>query len=676
MGNHNPNNNSTNYSILFYLFSIILIWCVSPTLLSQAQPQQTPSSSKCNGVFLSYAYTGGRPIPPTVVDQIIDQPYRFESTLTLLNNGLDELKSWKVFLGFQHREVLVSASDSVIILQLDEGGEASSSSVLFPAQVGNGVVLGGSVLKDLKSAVDTAGDGKQTGVVIQLVGTQFGVGTPDVPMPLNISLANHGYFCPTPTTQGNNEMHLCCTRDPIKEKDTNFEEEIQTNGEKGDVVITYDVIGSYDTNYLAQVTISNHNPLSRLENWKLSWEWTKGEFIYSMKGAYPILIDSRDCIFGPQGQYYKDMDFSTVLSCNRRPTIIDLPPTRANDSTLGMIPFCCRNGTILSPLMDSTKSISAFQMQVYKMPPDLNRTQLNPPQNWKINGTWGPEFQCGSPIKVSPTRFPEPSGLPTESTSIATWQVVCSIKKIREVNPKCCVSFSAFSNDSVVPCRTCACGCNRNPTKTCNPTEPSLLLRPKTLLLPSENRTEEALEWAKIKGLDVPELLPCVDNCGININWHLDSDFKGGWTARMTLLNWDETEHVDWFAAVELGESGPGFEKAYSFNATFVPGSNDNIIFMKALKGLNYLHGADNGANPKKDLKVAGKQQSVIMFSKKKTPDLDLGGVLGFPTRVLFNGEECVLPTTFPTNDNQRKGMVVMKSIFFSLVFVMTYLLL
>lgn len=185
---------------------------------------------------------------------------------------------------------------------------------------------------------------------------------------------------------GNSEMHLCCTRDLTTRQDTTVEEEIQPS-QKGDLVITYDILSSYDTNYWAQVTISNHNPLSRLDNWKLSWEWTRGEFIYSMKGAYPIVVDTRDCIFGPQGQYYKDLDFSNVLNCEKRPTIIDFPQTRANDSKLGMILFCCRNETILPPSVDQTKSISSFQMQVFKMPPDLNRTQLTPPQNWKINGS-------------------------------------------------------------------------------------------------------------------------------------------------------------------------------------------------------------------------------------------------------------------------------------------------
>lgn len=182
-----------NYNTNLFIFFIIISSVLLRSTLSQPQqlqgsPPPTPSNA-CNGVFLSYAYNGGRPIPPTV--DPTNQPYRFESTVTLLNNGLDELKSWNLFLGFQHNEVLVSASDSIL-----------ADGTSFPAQVGNGVVLAGSAVKDLKSAVETAGDVKRTGVVIQLVGTQFGVGLPNVPMPLNISLANEGYSCPSPTAQG------------------------------------------------------------------------------------------------------------------------------------------------------------------------------------------------------------------------------------------------------------------------------------------------------------------------------------------------------------------------------------------------------------------------------------------------------------------------------------------
>lgn len=87
----------------------------------------------------------------------------------------------------------------------------------------------------------------------------------------------------------------------------------------------YDVISARETEYWERVTISNHNPLSRLDYWHLSWDWMRKEFINSMRGAYPTIIDTTDCVYGRQGQIYKDLDFSTVLSCEKSPTIIDLP---------------------------------------------------------------------------------------------------------------------------------------------------------------------------------------------------------------------------------------------------------------------------------------------------------------------------------------------------------------
>ncbi|MCI61850.1 COBRA-like protein 7-like, partial [Trifolium medium] len=68
-------------------------------------------AQSCNGILISYSSATGVPLPPNVTDPK-KQPYRFESTLTVLNNGLDELKSWKVFVGFQHNEFLVSASNA------------------------------------------------------------------------------------------------------------------------------------------------------------------------------------------------------------------------------------------------------------------------------------------------------------------------------------------------------------------------------------------------------------------------------------------------------------------------------------------------------------------------------------------------------------------------------------
>ncbi|KAJ4839171.1 hypothetical protein Tsubulata_032043 [Turnera subulata] len=643
---------------LLILFLVIITLSLHNSL---AQPPPPPNAT-CNGVFLSYVYNGGRPVPPT---DPADQAHRFESTVTVLNNGKDELKSWMVFVGFNHSEILVSATNAVL-----------ADGTPLPASVGNGTVFAGFPETDLKTAIETAGDITQMRTQVQLLGTLFAKGEDlGTPLPANLTLVNREYSCPVFTTQGSrtltipvskvsdkqlcfamddatlltgNEMHVCCMRNLSPPTNVDGRDNFMPRKE-GDLIIMYDVISTQESSYWAHVSISNHNPIGRLDNWNLSWEWMRDEFIYSMKGAYPSVVDATDCIFGRQGQFYKDTDFSQVLSCERRPTITDLPPTSANDTKLGMIPFCCRNGTLLPPSMDPSQSVSAFQMQVFKMPPYLNRTELNPPQNWKINGSMNNDYQCGQPVQVSPSLFPDSSGLPAQRAAVASWQVVCNITHFKEEKPKCCVSFSAFFNDSVVPCSTCACGCNNNPSQTCSADEPALLLPSESLLVPFDNRTKKALDWAKLKRKKVPNPLPCGDNCGVSINWHILTDYKSGWTARITLFNWGETNFADWFAAVQLDKAGPGFEKVYSFNGSLLSDSN-NTVFMQGLPGLNYLVAETDGHNPRKDPRVPGSQQSVLLFTKKNMPLINVARGDGFPTKVIFNGEECALPTIRPSS--------------------------
>ena len=70
-------------------------------------------AQSCNGILISYSSTAGVQLPPNVTDPK-KQPYLFESTLSELNNDLDELKSWKVAVEFQHNELLVFASNAVL----------------------------------------------------------------------------------------------------------------------------------------------------------------------------------------------------------------------------------------------------------------------------------------------------------------------------------------------------------------------------------------------------------------------------------------------------------------------------------------------------------------------------------------------------------------------------------
>ncbi|KAH6754963.1 COBRA-like protein-7 precursor [Perilla frutescens var. hirtella] len=605
---------------------------------------RSPNTPCNDGVLITYNHTTTEQIAPFLspADRS-NQPYRFESTLTVLNNGRWELKNWRVFVGFEHGELLVSAKNAVL-----------ADGDFLPANVSGGAVLSGSSVTDLKTAIETAGDIEQMQAVVELVGTEFGVAPPNFSLPGNITLANDGYLCQNLTKQGS-AMSICCTADSNTRTNITLGEEFSPL-EQGDLTIMYDVVMTYDINYFARVTISNHNPFGRLDNWKLSWEWMGGEFIRSMRGAYPDVVDTGDCIFGSQGQAdaYKSFDFSKVLSCDRNPTIVDLPLSMANDTNLGFIPFCCRNGTILSPSMDITKSNSSFQIEVFKMPPDLNKTELSPPLNWRINSSIGPDYQCTQPIRVAPSLFPDPSGLPSQTEAVASWQVVCNTTKVQSRNPSCCVTFSSFFNDSVIPCNTCACGCDSRPTGagggTCSATAPAVLLPAQALLVPFDNRTKLIETFAHLKRHNLPNPLPCPDNCGVSINWHLLSDFEKGWTARVTLFNWGDADIADWFASVELVKAMPGYEKAYSMDGKVLSDPNNDTLFLQGLSGLNYLVAERNGSNPRKDPPVPGSQQTVISFTKKQTPGIRVARGDGFPTKVYFTGEECSLPTMLPSN--------------------------
>ncbi|PHU13017.1 COBRA-like protein 10 [Capsicum chinense] len=592
-----------------------------------------PEQDNCNGIFITYSFEGRQKVYP-LVKNVSAQAWSFKSMLTVMNTGINELKSWKVFVGFQNKELLISADGAVA---MDGDG--------FPVKVGkNGTTLAGYPQSDLKTAIDTAGDFTQMAAQISIKGTQFGLSEKTNPMPSTIKLVNEGYKCPAPKRYKTYQQ-VCCSRDP-KYKPKNVTTKFMPR-RYGDLSITYDVLSAFTNRYQAQVTIDNLNPLGRLDHWNLTWEWMRNEFIYSIKGAHTHKKDPSECIYGPQGQYYKDFDFTTVINCQKKPIISDLPREKANDDKMGKLPYCCRNGTLLSPVMNETEARSIFQMEVFKLPPDMNRTALNPPQNWKINGIMNPAYTCGPPVRVDPTGFPDPQGIGI-TTAVATWQITCNITTPKPKQAKCCVSFSAYYAESVIPCNTCACGCEQ--TAKCDANRKPLLLPSQALLIPPENRTKLAKAWSHLKHLGaLPSKLPCPDNCGVSLNWHLDSNTETGWTARITLFNWGDYAYENWFSAIQMKKDfAKGYENVYSFNGTKLTNQRNNTIFMQGLPGLNFLVGEVNGSDPNNDPRIPGKQQSIISFVKKHTPRINIQGGDGFPSKVFFNGEECALPPEFP----------------------------
>ncbi|CAF2089546.1 unnamed protein product [Brassica rapa] len=159
-------------------------------------PISLSPSELCNGIFLFYTFILGRQIPP---NDTTDQAYRFESVLTVLNNGREELKQWRVLVGFP--PPMRSSFNGTKLLAL----------------VGNITIFGGYPASDLKTAIQTARDLDQMAARIELVGTQFMVIPPAIPMPSNISLVHDGWLCPEPTPPtplSKRETTTCCKRDP------------------------------------------------------------------------------------------------------------------------------------------------------------------------------------------------------------------------------------------------------------------------------------------------------------------------------------------------------------------------------------------------------------------------------------------------------------------------------
>jgi COBRA-like protein len=616
-------------------------------------PAPAPDAG-CNGIELKYDLWGGATkIRPFVTDPT-RQAYKFQSRATITNQGATTLKSWALLIKFQYKEIIVSMKNAV----LTNGDDLPYNTTLDA----NVTSFSGSTNVDLLTPIATADDQSLTQATVDLVGTLFGAPKTLNPFPQSISLDDPSYICPSFVEPGNYTFSVstCCIPNPKFNPNSTVITNITDvkrqykDPPNGDLIITYDVIQAYPSSYLALVTIENKARLGRLDNWHLSWEWQSSEFIYSMKGAYPINVDATGCIYGPQATYYQSLDFSKVLNCERVPEILDLPLSFYNNTDFGKIDHCCRNGTILPKAMDSTQTKSAFQMQVFKMPPDLNITTIKPPRKFKIVGgsPLNPQYLCkDSLVRVAPTKFPDSSGLESNRSAFATWMVSCNITVPQSTTRKCCVTFSGFYNDSVIPCNTCACGCPVNRAgSTCSTTTPAMLLPPEALLVPFDNRTAKIKAWAELKHLPMPNPMPCSDYCGVSMNWHIATDYNKGWSARITLFNWGQVDFADWFAAIVMDKAYDGYEKMYSFNGSAI---GNNTIFMQGLQGLNYLVKMSNGSTSS-DPMVPGKQQTVVSFTKKTTPGIEVISGGGFPSKVYFNGEECSLPTIFPQSAGFR----------------------
>jgi len=165
---------------------------------------QFKAQEACNGVFLSYTFMERTKEYPHLKNATA-QPYAFKATASVLNTMTEDLKAWQMFVGFQHKEILVSVGGAVLL----DGSD-------LPANVSGGVTFAGYQMADLLNSIETAGEPSLIESKIEITGTQFGVKPPGKPMPKTIKLTKpEGFRCPAPNHKGTHRRspfarrHVC-----------------------------------------------------------------------------------------------------------------------------------------------------------------------------------------------------------------------------------------------------------------------------------------------------------------------------------------------------------------------------------------------------------------------------------------------------------------------------------
>jgi hypothetical protein len=136
---------------------------------------------------------------------------------------------------------------------------------------------------------------------------------------------------------------------------------------------------------------------------------------------------------------------------------------------------------------------------------------------------------------------------------------------------------------------------------------------------------------------DQPDVLYCTtDMCPIKIHWHVKANYEEYWRAKVTIISRDFSRNfTDWTLVIQHPNFN-NFTEAFSFNYKplnpFGVYNNNSAVFWGLQYYNEYLMQAGEDGNV----------QSEMLFRKDSSFTFASGWT--FPHRVLFNGDECVLP--------------------------------
>ncbi|XP_075479026.1 COBRA-like protein 6 [Primulina tabacum] len=373
----------------------------------------------------------------------------------------------------------------------------------------------------------------------------------------------------------------------------------------GNITIRWDVIlDSGDGKQYVHLWIVNFQLFRHVEfpGWKLSWEWPGDEVIWSIKGAEAT----------EQGNCSAFKVSQPPHCCEKEPTIIDLLP---GASYTNQAQNCCKGGVLSSMIQDPAKYIAGIQMEIGSSGTDGHVPQV--PQNFSLGL---PGYTCSSPVQVPPTKLFEDQGR-RRKQAIATYNVTCSYSQFRAASaPTCCVSLSAFYNETIVPCPKCSCACQGQNVSSC--------LRPGDLppvlqLQPNEQPR--------------PVVKCSHDMCPIQVHWHVKQSYKQYWRVKITITNMNYVKNYSQWNLVVLHPNLKNVTQVFSFN--YKPlNQYGNINDTGMFYGIDHYNDMLLQAGVKGNV-----QTEMLMYKDPEIFTFREGWA--FPRKISFNGQDCVMPS-------------------------------
>ncbi|KAE8009030.1 hypothetical protein FH972_005488 [Carpinus fangiana] len=372
------------------------------------------------------------------------------------------------------------------------------------------------------------------------------------------------------------------------------------------ITITWDLMIDNGDTYDVKVSLLNFQLFRHIEQpgWKLSWTWKGDEAIWGIWGAEAIQQGNCSRIKGP------------VLPhcCEKQPVIVDLMPgARYNKQVAN----CCKGGVLTSMTQDHSMYVAALRMNVNKASGNNTSDGFMP-----VNFNLGlPGYTCGDPFQVPPSKFKE-DGSRRWTQVLDTWNVTCIYSQFRaSPTPKCCVSLSAFYNNTIVPCPQCSCNCQELAGAKCVKSAKALPM----LELPHANEEEPQ------------PLVRCSKHmCPIRVHWHVKQSYREYWRVKITITNLNFVKNYSKWNLVVLHPNFRNVTQVFSFNYhPLSPYGNINDTGM--FWGIPYYNEMLLQSGP------SGNVQTEMLLQKDPGTFTFREGWT-FPRRISFNGDECVMP--------------------------------